>query len=183
MSRVPAFRRTLRLILAASALVLASACDDGLDDGLADPVAPADLADPTPPAVAPAGDPNAPSEAPSPEPDDDASAARTVPFPTSGRLRFADSAAWYTLHVDAGAATLAADDRATITPQCGSLSTFEIALYAADGATLVAYQRHHGCAHLEVERPTAGDYFIRIGASRATRYTLDASVAAAAETP
>jgi hypothetical protein len=162
-------------LLLVAALLLGSACDDGFGDSLDDVT----LADPALPVAMPANGTSAPSERPSPDdPDsdhDDASAARTVTFPTSGRLALGDQAEWFTLHVDADVAAISA----TLAPSensCSSTAAFELALYAADGTTLAAYQRRAGCARLQVAALAAGDYYLRVSASRATRFTLDANV-------
>lgn len=161
----------------AAALLLGSACDDGFSD----PIDDATLADPTLPVAIPTG---APSEAPDPPPPgppsaaDDASSARSLTFPTSGRLGVADAAAWFTLHVDADASALSA----SVAPPeaaCHTNAAFaalEIALYAADGTTLAAYQRRPGCARLQVSDLAAGDYYLRVSASRSTAYVLTAAV-------
>jgi hypothetical protein len=171
--------RPLHLCLClAAALLLGTACDDGFADSIDDVT----LADPTLPVAIPAG---APSESPDPPPPgppaDDASAARSVTFPTSGRLAVADSAAWFNLHVDADASALSASvssPGAACSPGAANDSNgaFEIALYAGDGTTLAAYQRRAGCARLQVSDLAAGDYYLRVSASRSTVYVLAAAV-------
>jgi len=84
-----------------------------------------------------------------------------------GRLAGAGDQDFYVVPVAGGGASMdMVDVRA-----CTAAATMELALFGPDGKTLVAYQRHAGCAHLRARVP-AGSYQLRVRASRSVLYSV-----------